>query len=64
MHAKSCTHNFNCSLTINPKQMTLSASRQLKASLGVSANAALNIPGPIGCPPIFALSFEINSDKA
>lgn len=37
-------------LTIRPKQATLKTSLQLKASLGVSAKAALNIPGPTGTP--------------
>jgi hypothetical protein len=42
---------------MSPKQTTLSISHQLKASRGVSAKAALNMPGPTGCPPppIFGL---------
>jgi len=35
---------------MRPKQITLKASLQLKASRGVSAKAALNMPGPTGFP--------------
>ena len=42
---------------MSPKQITQKARRQLKASRGVSAKAALNIPGPTGLPILSLLLF-------
>jgi hypothetical protein len=50
---------------MSPKQITLKASLQLKASRGVSARAALNIPGPTGLPilsNVKDISYAIKKD--
>jgi hypothetical protein len=56
MRLKQYSLNINARLTMSPKQITLKTKRQLNASRGVSASAALNIPGPTGFP-IFARIF-------